>query len=64
MSTLLDGAGLALGERAASCSALGVGTLDSTDRLADCLGRLNACRADQVVEARTPRLQELLRLGE
>lgn len=61
-SALIDATGLALGERAAACAALGVGPLDSATAIADCLARLHACRADQVLESRVPRLAELLRL--
>ena len=63
LAALLGASGFALGERATTCNALGI-PLDSIGAVADCVGRVQACRIDQVVETRTPRLQELLRLIE
>jgi hypothetical protein len=62
LSELLAASGL--GERATVCGALGVGPLDSVTAVADCIARLHACRADQVIEAQTPRLEEMLQLTE
>jgi hypothetical protein len=61
LAALLDTSGFALGERAATCDALGI-PLTSVGAVAECVGRVQSCRVDQVVESRTPRLQELLGL--
>ena len=61
LAALLDTSGFALGERTATCDALGI-PLTSVGAVAECVGRVQSCRVDQVVESRTPRLQELLGL--
>lgn len=63
-STLIDANGLGYGALAADCAALGVPTLDGAAAVTECLERQHACRVEQILESRTPRLHELLDLGQ
>jgi len=60
---LLASEGLGAAGLAATCARLGVANLTSVADLGACLERHLACRADQMLESTTPRLEELLGLG-
>jgi CSLREA domain-containing protein len=63
VADLLASEGLGASGLAASCARLGVPSLTSVADVTACLERQLACRADQMLESTTPRLEELLGLG-
>jgi uncharacterized delta-60 repeat protein len=56
--------GLGYQALSAECVALGAAAPMSATAIADCLCRQHECRVEQMLEATTPRIQELLRLGQ
>jgi uncharacterized delta-60 repeat protein len=61
---LTGGAGLGYQERAAECIALHAAGADSAAAVGDCVRRQHECRVEQMLEATTPRLRELLGIGQ
>jgi hypothetical protein len=60
---LLGAGGLDYDSLAARCAGLGVRGLESAGAVAACVVRQHLCRVEQLLEAETPRLHELLDLG-
>ncbi|MEO7436832.1 MAG: hypothetical protein ABI080_15255, partial [Candidatus Binatia bacterium] len=60
---VLGATGLGYGALASTCSALGGAPLDSSSALATCVVRQHECRVEQWLERETPRLRELIDLG-
>jgi hypothetical protein len=63
LADLLADGGLRFTARAGECAALDVSSLDSIGALSTCLERQHTCRVEQMIEAETPRLDELLDLA-
>jgi len=61
---VLGATGLGYGALASTCSGLGVAPLDSSAALATCVVRQHECRVEQWLERETPRLRELIELGD
>jgi hypothetical protein len=64
LADLLAPAGLGFDARSDECAALGVAGLATLGDVATCVVRLHECRAEQLLDLQTPRLRELLDLGE
>jgi hypothetical protein len=61
---LTSGDGLGYQARAADCAALGAPPTTSAAAIGDCLLRQHECRVEEMLETTTPRLIELLGLGQ